>query len=228
MQIPKKLHLTFATEELPERYQRNLEAWRSACHDWEICFYTDDEVYALFKEHFPQYYEILPQIPCGAMLADFFRYAVLYVHGGMYTDMDTYPLKFLPEKWLSASSVIGYEVQTKAVEVFCQWTMLSKPKYPLFKEALEQAFQKFIKNLGCIDHPDQVLETTGPLFFSSIVNQYRFDPELLLLETDYFARCPEAGLPFTERSFVRHQFDGEWTWKLSLACPQLRLNRGGL
>ena len=100
------------------------------------------------------------------------------------------------------------------------------PKHPLFKEALQKAFQKFEELDGCIETPDQVLETAGPLFFSSIVKNHQSDPELLLLGTEYFAHCPEAGRPFTERSVVRHQFDGEFTWKLALACPQIRLNLG--
>lgn len=228
MRIPKKLHLTYATDQLPERYQNNLSAWKAACPNWELCFYSDEKVYELFQEYFPLYYEEITKISLGAMLADFFRYAVLYVHGGMYTDIDTIPLKAIPEKWLEASSVIGYEVQTKEVEFFCQWTLLSKPKHPLFLEALQKAFQKYRELEGCLDHPDQVLETTGPVFFSSIVNKHRQDPGLRLLETEYFAHCPEAGLPFTERSVIRHQFDGELTWKMALACPQLRLNRGGL
>jgi len=223
--IPKKLHFTYASEDLPERYQKNLKAWKRACPSWEFCFYSDKKVYQFFKEHFSQYYAELQKVTCGAMLADFFRYAVLYVYGGLYADIDTIPLKEIPQEWLSFSSVIGHEVQTENWEFFCQWTLLSKPKNPLFKEALEKAFQKFKALDYCVDNVDKVLETAGPLFFTSIVKKHRNDPGLLLLDTDYFAKCPEAGLPFTEKSVVRHQFDGEFAWKLNFEVPHFRLNK---
>lgn len=223
--IPKKLYFTFSSENLPDCYQQNIDQWKEMHPDWEISLFTDEKIYQLFEKYFPQYYQDILNINCGPMLADFFRYAVLYIDGGVYTDIDTKPLKKIPEEWLTYGAVIGHEVQTKHHTFFCQWTLLSQKGYPLFKKALNQAFQKlkFYRYSS-----KKILEISGPLFFTKIVNQFSKYPDLLLLDHDYFARCPQANLPFTNRSVVEHQFHGELTWKLQQKLPHIRLNLEGL
>ncbi|WP_420421673.1 glycosyltransferase family 32 protein [Simkania sp.] len=234
MPIPKKLHFTFATDQLPERYQRNLEVWRSVCPEWEICFYTDKDVYALFEEHFPEYFDVLPKIPYGAMLADFFRYAVLYIQGGLYSDIDTTPLKPIPEEWLAFDGVIGYEYQPskfpgsyrfpwKDKELLCQWTLLSKPGYFLFKEALEEAFRRLEKfDFQAMSITD-VLYTSGPLLLTDIALPYQKRKELLTLDADFFGCREDENLPFTKRSVIAHQRDGKDRWMVQVKLPHLNL-----
>jgi mannosyltransferase OCH1-like enzyme len=38
------------------------------------------------------------EYPIGVMRADFWRYAILYIYGGIYLDIDTQPLLSI-EKW---------------------------------------------------------------------------------------------------------------------------------
>ena len=223
--IPKKLFLTYSSENLPQRYRSNLKRWKEVCVDWEVHFFTDEKIYQLFKQYFAEHYADVVKIPYGAMLADFFRYAVLYIYGGLYTDIDTAPLKRIPEEWLSYDAVIGHEVQAKDCTFFCQWTLLSRPGYSLFSKALNGAIKRLRENQY---FGEKILEISGPLFFTEIVKRYQDQSNLLLLDADFFARCPEAGLPFTERSVVQHQFDGELTWKLKRKFSHLRLNLGGL
>jgi mannosyltransferase OCH1-like enzyme len=56
---------------------------------WEHRFYTDDESGSFRSTHFPPevreaYDTLLP----GAFKADFFRYCVLLINGGLYADVD--------------------------------------------------------------------------------------------------------------------------------------------
>jgi mannosyltransferase OCH1-like enzyme len=226
--IPKKLHITYAYQHLPDKYEKNLQIWKERCFDWTVHYYSNFEVYDFFKTYFPQYLDGLSRITLGALIADLFRYVVLYIHGGMYTDIDTIPLKKIPEKWRKASVVIGHEVQTPTRQIFCQWTLLSRPGHPLFKQAVDKAFSNLEKLDYKIDKSDQLLQATGPLFFSSIVKQFTKEKDLLLLDADVFSCCPELGIPFTRKSVVSHQFDGRFTWKLSLELPHLHLNRESL
>jgi len=208
--IPKKLHFTYKNENLPEKYRENLSRWKDLCPDWELHFYSDSAVYQLFEQHFPEYVEELPKIPCGAMLADVFRYAALYVHGGMYSDIDTVPLMRIPDEWLSYEAVIGYEYQVdkfpellsglwKYEEIFCQWTFLSSPKNPLFKEALDRAIQKLRSAKFIVEKRVDVLKLTGPLLFSSVAKKYKTNPNFLILDADFFACDPSKHFDLTER-----------------------------
>ena len=228
--IPKKLHFTYRTERAPEKFQKNLKQWERMCPDWEIHYYSDAMIFGFFEKHFPEYLSDLSKITLGAALADVFRYALLYIHGGMYTDIDTIPLKKIPVDWLNYQTVLGYEFQRGKGsadfrykhDVICQWTMLSAPKNPLFKEALN----KCIKNLRDINFhfsvPRQVLLATGPLLFTSIANNYLQLDQTLILDMEIFGSFPET-LPVSERSVVEHQYHGKHGWALSVKFPNIRL-----
>ncbi|WP_316359513.1 glycosyltransferase family 32 protein [Candidatus Neptunichlamydia sp. REUL1] len=228
--VPKKLHFTYKTEHPPEKFQKNLNVWKKMCPDWEMHYYSDAKIFDFFKVHFPEYLSDLSKITLGAVLADVFRYAVLYIDGGMYTDIDTIPLKKIPKDWLSYQTVLGYEFQLgKGVadfrykhNVICQWTMLSAPKNPLFKKALE----KCIKNLRDINFhfsvSRQVLHATGPLLFTSIASDYLQLDQTLVLDMEIFGSFPET-LPISKRSVVEHQYHGEHGWTLGIKFPNLRL-----
>ena len=180
--IPKKLHFIYTRKSLPlpEKYEKNIKEWQRLCPDWEVHLYTDEEIQNIFNLHFPEYVEELPKIPIGAMVADVFRYAVIYLYGGMYNDIDTVPLKKIPEHWLNYDAVIGYEYQPdqfpqllsplwKYDPIFCQWSFLSHPKNPLFKEALDSAFHRLREASFTPKKQVDVLNLTGPLLFTSVV-----------------------------------------------------------
>lgn len=232
--IPKKLHFTFATSELPKVYQDNLRCWRKMCPNWEFCFYTDEKVYAFFKEYFPQYYENLPKVPCGAMLADFFRYAVLYIYGGLYSDIDTFPLQKISEKWLEYTCVLGYEYQPSKFpasfrhpwyeqEFMCQWTLLGAPGCFLYKEALEVGFQRLQKQDYQVKSIYEVLHTTGPLLITDVAKKYLTSKEYLFLDADYFGCREDEHFSFTERSVIHHQCHGKSSWMIEIKMPHLNL-----
>ena len=204
------------------------------CPDWELCFYSDEEIYQLFAKHFPEYFDILPKIPFGAMLADFFRYAVMYVEGGLYSDIDTVPLKPIPEEWLNYEAVIGHEYQPSKFpesyrypwnekEFLCQWTLLSKPGCFLFKEALEKALRRLEKLDFQPKSIFDVLNTSGPLLLTDTAFPYQKRKELLFLDADYFGCREDEHFPFTKRSVIAHQCDGKNRWMVQVKLPHLNL-----
>ena len=149
--IPKKLHFTYKTKALPDKYSENIAVWKQTCPDWEFNFYTDVDIASFFSTYFPQYLHDISQIKLGVILSDIFRYGVLYIFGGLYSDIDTTPACSLPKDWLNDSLVLGYEHETEKLNketwydsnVICQWSMLAKPRHPLFKEALEKLREKY-------------------------------------------------------------------------------------
>jgi len=234
--IPKKLHFTYISENLPDKYRENLRKWKALYPDWEVHFYSDEAIYQFFDHYYPVYFHDLQKIPHGVILADVFRYAALYIHGGMYTDIDTIPLKKIPEEWLSYQCVLGYEYQpSKFPEMFrnphryqeflCQWTMLSSPKYPLFKETLDQAFQKLRRKNFHLKSYGEVLGDTGPLHLTSVAKKYMNHPDVLILDADFFGCDGKYNFEFTERSIIHHEFDGHQGWMLEFFLPHLNLNK---
>ena len=240
--IPKKLHFTYKTDDLPRIYKENLKRWQAYCPDWEMILHTDRKVHKFFERHFPHYASDIKNIRQGVVLADLFRYGVLYIFGGMYNDIDTIPLNPIPESWLSFESVIGYEHQPSKFEccpgeslpglhpllpsyltdTLCQWSFLARPKHPLFKEALEKCMENLKENNFVLKHDRDVLTTTGPLFFTEIANKYLDAPEILFLDMDVFAPI-YLKTPNLSNCIVFHQCHGKSGWKLEFQCPQIKL-----
>ncbi|MCB1066750.1 MAG: hypothetical protein KDK61_06935 [Simkania sp.] len=209
-----------------------LERWHAFCPDWELHYFSDENVFKFFEMHFPEYAKDLTKIPMGAVLADVFRYAILYVQGGMYTDIDTIPVKAIPEKWLTHQAVIGYEFQPSKFpqvklenkdkkEVFCQWTLLSQAKVSLFKEALDLSFQKMRARNFEFHQEQDTYTTVGPLMFTSVVEKHLPSKEILILDMDYFG-VYEKYLSMTSRTVVKHLFHGYDGWKLQLEHPHIK------
>ena len=234
--IPKILHLTYRTHALPEKYEKHVELWKTTYPDWKISYASNKEVFDFFETYFPQYTPFLSKIPTGGGLADVYRYAILYIHGGMYTDIDTRPLKKISESWLSFNAVVGYEYQPKRFackerpaflkDTFCQWTLLSAPGCAIFKKALDECFVR-LKAINFHYHTAlDALKTTGPPLFSSIMQEFLNDSRILILDMDAFASDNLLGGK-TIRSVVEHDQDGRFGWVLQVEAPHLSLFREG-
>ncbi|WP_420421674.1 glycosyltransferase family 32 protein [Simkania sp.] len=230
--IPKKLYFTYKTPTPPAIYQDILNRWHVFCPDWELHYFSNQQIYTFFQSHFPEYAKEVLKIPLGAAIADVFRYAILYVQGGMYTDIDTIPVRAIPETWLTYQTVLGYEFQpskfpqvlkdrSNPKDLFCQWTLLAAPKVSLFKEMLDESFTRMRKTNFTFPSVESVYQTTGPKAFNSIVEYHLPSQQILALDMDYFGVCDKY-LNVTDRTVVKHLFHGYEGWKYEIDCPQLK------
>jgi mannosyltransferase OCH1-like enzyme len=102
----------------------------------------------------------------------------------------------------------------------CQWFIGSKPKEKLFLECYKKSLQNS-KNINYDDKNNyhfKVINSTGPLFFTKIINNYidklpGFKDTITILPSDYF--CCGSGfngdtVPSTKNKFVHHKFTGTW------------------
>lgn len=68
--------------------------------EWHYSLVLDEQMLPLLKELYgsvPLIIEAFELMPAIILKADFFRYLILYARGGIYSDMDTFPLKDLNE-----------------------------------------------------------------------------------------------------------------------------------
>lgn len=86
--IPKIIHQTWKTHELPE----NLKHWHNSIKElhpgWKINLWTDEDNLELVKEHFPHLLKIYQALEYNIMRADIIRYIYMAVFGGYYLDLD--------------------------------------------------------------------------------------------------------------------------------------------
>jgi len=90
-----------SSRDLPARMARSAQSWLRTNPEYEYKFYDDGACLAFLEEYLPpRVVEAFKKCRVGAMKADLFRYAVLWVCGGVYADIDTVCLlplgKFIP------------------------------------------------------------------------------------------------------------------------------------
>lgn len=95
----KKIHLT-----CKDKKNINNDIWIKCLYyykklypDYDIIIYDNQDIYNIIRQYYPQYLDKVKQIKTGAILADIFRYLILYLEGGIYSDMDCMPLKRVDE-----------------------------------------------------------------------------------------------------------------------------------
>lgn len=111
--IPRKVWQTWKTSSssvsFPSSFRELAGIWKSTCEQpmpaYQYQLITDDQMVPLLKQMYgsvPQVIEAFESMPLPILKADFFRYLILYARGGIYSDMDTFPLKPL-DSWPSKS-----------------------------------------------------------------------------------------------------------------------------
>jgi mannosyltransferase OCH1-like enzyme len=146
---------------------------------WNFNYFTDKDCLEFFRvnnEEFKSllnvdvlsYYETLTN---GGEKSDFWRYCIIYLLGGVYSDSDTY-CNVAMDKWVKHHDLIlgieanvdvniaktfgmdrlGYEYNNKIITV-CNWSFASKPRHNFFKDLIIDI---------CNNKNNDVLTNTGP------------------------------------------------------------------
>ncbi|OTB10638.1 glycosyltransferase family 32 protein [Daldinia sp. EC12] len=123
--------------------------------------------------------------------ADFLRYCVMLIEGGVWADIDVLPHRpiseWVPQQYLDkANLVVGIENDHHKRPIWrgspysvqlAQYTILAKPHHPAItklvdrvKENLEKLFQS--KKPGGIVTFEDVMATTGPFAFTEVLMDY--------------------------------------------------------
>ncbi|AET37637.1 initiation-specific alpha-1,6-mannosyltransferase Ecym_1409 [Eremothecium cymbalariae DBVPG len=103
--IPKRIWQTWRdpvnSPKFPEASLHHVEEWKKRAaeivgEEYDYFFISDDEIMPLLKQLYgtvPYVIQAFMSMPEPILKADFFRYLILYAKGGIYSDIDTYPLK---------------------------------------------------------------------------------------------------------------------------------------
>ncbi|KIX07109.1 uncharacterized protein Z518_05086 [Rhinocladiella mackenziei CBS 650.93] len=86
--IPKLIHQSWSSTELPAKFER----WSTTCRqqhpDWEWVLWTDEDNDLLVKTHFPWLLKTYQSLPSVIYRVDLVRNLYLYMFGGVYADLD--------------------------------------------------------------------------------------------------------------------------------------------
>jgi hypothetical protein len=102
--IPKVIH--FCNKQIDDCTIRHAQAWLTLNPDYVLSINNDDMCRRTLRQLDPLLAEIFDWIQHGPIKADLWRLGVLYVHGGIYSDIDNQPLLPLCEWFNPAADLI--------------------------------------------------------------------------------------------------------------------------
>jgi len=91
--IPKIIHQTWKNKNLSIFFEKNINNIKNLHKDWEYKFWTDEDCIKLIKIELPNIYPLIDKCENNGQKADIFRYAIIYLFGGFYFDLDFFFLK---------------------------------------------------------------------------------------------------------------------------------------
>ena len=186
--IPKVVYYTFKNDNLPDNIKEIISNNKNLCPNYEFKFYDDDDCDLFIKSNFPEivynaYKKINPVY--GAFKADFFRYCILYINGGVYIDIKSSFTKNLDDIIHNNDMCLLYEGKfsekwrnvNKSIE---QWILIYAPKHPYLKTMINilihSILTKYVpKKVNQYNIPDnytkiKILNVSGPDAYSNAVN----------------------------------------------------------
>jgi hypothetical protein len=82
--IPKLIHQSWSSNELPAKFQQWSDTWRTNHPDWEWVLWTDADNQALVDKYFPWFKEAYGHVKGEIFRADAVRNLYMYAFGGYY------------------------------------------------------------------------------------------------------------------------------------------------
>jgi inositol phosphorylceramide mannosyltransferase catalytic subunit len=173
MAIPKILHQTWKTHEVPEEWRDCVNSWKRHHPDWEYRMWTDAESEAFVRRHYPDFLSTFLGYPYGIQRADAIRYLVLHQLGGVYADMDYECLQPLDPLLEHHSAIIGLEPAehaaiSKVDHMLCNALMASERGHPFMAAVIQHLGEATHGSVADFD----ILATTGPLMLNKVHETY--------------------------------------------------------
>lgn len=226
--FPKKIWQTWKVDPLgfEARDLTTAKTWTAKNPDYRYEVLTDQNDLHYVETHFgPSGFNrvdivrVYRSLQLKIIKADLLRYLVMYVEGGVYTDIDVEDLKpiprFIPDRYdeRSLDMVIGIEIDQpefnnhsilgKKSQSFCQWTFMSKPRLPVMMMLINDivkwlnavAREQKVPISGIQLGFDEVISGTGPSAFTkAILDHMSMKAERAVTWIDNFHNLGESRL----------------------------------
>jgi len=144
--IPRLLHFTWKTSELPREMADYYAKWQALHPGWDIRLWTDDSMRAFVAESYPALLATYDSYPKMIQRADAFRYLVLGKLGGIYADLDVEPFEAVTPL-LEHEAFVGIEplehifpdrIHQGVPLLFTNAFMGSVPDHPLWRTIIAE------------------------------------------------------------------------------------------
>ena len=74
-------------------FKKTIQNIKKHYANWLLKIYYDEDIFKIVDVEYPEWSKLIRKAYPGAVLADVFRYLILYLEGGIYCDADCVPLR---------------------------------------------------------------------------------------------------------------------------------------
>ncbi|KAK9825165.1 hypothetical protein WJX81_000314 [Elliptochloris bilobata] len=170
--IPRIIHQSWKTSDLPANYARWSASWREKHPTWEYMLWTNEENDQLVHDHYPWFRDTFDALPAPVMKADACRYLYMHHFGGVYADLDFEALRdlgpLLAEQQLVLAAMSDDQSWDQSIPN--AW-LASARRHPFWLFTLAQILKAAGRNDTARD--DWIEATTGPVMLHAAVASYR-------------------------------------------------------
>ncbi|CUM67761.1 uncharacterized protein PRCAT00005466001 [Priceomyces carsonii] len=163
--IPKIIHQTYKTDEIPEMWKPGQQACLDLHPDYQYILWTDQMSRDFISEEYPWFLPTWDSYIYPIQRADAIRYFALSHYGGVYIDLDDGCKRKL-DPLLTVPAFVRKTVPTG----ISNDVMGSVPRHPFFLKVLD-SLKTYQKNW--LVPYITIMYSTGPLFLSVIWKQYK-------------------------------------------------------
>ena len=163
--IPKIIHQTWKTHEVPEKWQAYTNKVQELNPDWEYRLWSDEDNEQFVREEFPEFFETFQSFSLPIMRADVIRYLIMYKIGGVYLDLDyemLQPFSYKDDALvlpLNRSKNSGDEADGLGNCIFA-----SESGHPFWADVIDDLQM----NPPDVKDFSQVIDATGPMLLTRI------------------------------------------------------------
>lgn len=225
---PRILHQTWKNEVIPSCWALFHRSWRTHHAEWKHCFWTDNTLRQLVRDHYAWFLPAYDAYPKHIMRVDAARYFLLHRHGGLYVDLDFESLRPIDPLLSGCEVVLGCEPPAHVAleasrsrgfdRIVCNALMASAPRHPFWEHVFDLL-------LAYRRSPDP-LDATGPFLLTRAVASYAEQARVTIVpwELLYPIGIPESvpervaaehlssETTSREQAFGVHHWAGSW-WR---------------
>jgi hypothetical protein len=219
--IPRIIHQSWKTEQIPERWLGFQESWRRNHPDYAYRLWTDDDNRGFVAQFFPDFLPVYDGYRHAVSRADLARYLVICHYGGVYADLDCESVRPLDDLLAGRELVFGFEPQSHSEKpavrsrglkkIVCNALFASVPNHPFWARLLPMLMQS--KDEG------NVLEAAGPFVLTRSLASYPSPEEITILPAGAFFPLDHflqpSGVPHESVAggpYAVHHWAGTW-WR---------------
>jgi len=167
--IPRIIHQTWKNNDIPDKWKLSSFMWKKHHPDWTYILWTDKMIRDYIMLGYPQFLKLFDSYKYPIQRVDMIRYFILKDFGGIYSDLDLYPVENL-DKYFKTNNDIYLVFSGNTYGSVTNSFMASKKNAPLWDEVLNNLHNKL--PWFCIIKHAKIMFSTGPQFLTNVVKKY--------------------------------------------------------